>query len=415
MRIARWRRFTRPAAAVFLVAGVIALGSGEPVRAAPARQISGWVPYWDSAEGRASFADPTMAAAFEDISPFFSSANSAGQIATLNPSAMRATIDAARAKALFVLPSITDGTGPGEMAALLADPARRAAHVQGIVDWVAAYGTDGADLDYEGFAFADGRDSWASTRPLWVQFVAELSGALHARGKLLSVTVPPEWGTSSGYWVYAMGQIYPYVDRLRLMVYDWSVGSPGPIAPISWVDDVIAKTHSLIDPTGLGRSRLQLGIPAYGRNWATKTNSSELCPSGALATRSVEQENADALAAAHGVAPTRHSSGELTFTWTETVTGILSTPVTPPPYTPPPTYDGPLAGGFSASAGAQRLGTAGQMVTCTIRHTVYVPDAESAAVRALRAESNGWRGVIVWALGYEDQSFRDALYLVADS
>ena len=39
----------------------------------------------------------------------------------------------------------------------------------------------GLDIDYEQFAFADGRDTWAATRPNWVAFIDELSQRLHAR------------------------------------------------------------------------------------------------------------------------------------------------------------------------------------------------------------------------------------------
>ncbi len=143
---------------------------------------------------------------------------------------------------------------------------------------------DGIDLDYEGFAFTDGHDSWASTQPVWVAFVTELAAALHANGKLLSVTIPPTWlagGVPTGYPVYAQASIAPVVDRLRLMVYDWSVSSPGPISPMSWLNQVIAYSNSAI-PAASDRSKLQLGVPSYGRDWGRQVKSTEICPDGAL-------------------------------------------------------------------------------------------------------------------------------------
>ncbi len=51
------------------------------------------------------------------------------------------------------------------MAGILADPAQRARHVDALVDFAADGDYDGMDIDYEQFAFADGRESWAATRP----------------------------------------------------------------------------------------------------------------------------------------------------------------------------------------------------------------------------------------------------------
>ena len=57
------------------------------------------------------------------------------------------------------------------------------------------------------FAFNQ-RDTWDQIKPNWISFVAELSAALHAQNKLLSVTVPPVWNNgNSGYTVYAQAEI----------------------------------------------------------------------------------------------------------------------------------------------------------------------------------------------------------------
>ena len=134
-----------------------------------------------------------------------------------------------------ILPSITDGSGKGRMAATLASKPKRAEHINSIVQLVLTNGYDGIDLDYETFAFTDGSSSWAATRPNWVAFVSELADALHAEGKLLAVTVPPmydaDYDSSSGYWVYDYAAMGKSVDILRIMAYDYSVGSPGRSHP----------------------------------------------------------------------------------------------------------------------------------------------------------------------------------------
>ncbi len=107
-----------------------------------------------------------------------------------------------------MLPTITDGSGALTMAqAILADPvtpwSARGQHRQPRRCY---RGFDGIDLDYEGFAFSDGRASWRVTTPVWNAFIYELAAKLHANGRLLSVTMPPMWiagGVVTGYTVYA--------------------------------------------------------------------------------------------------------------------------------------------------------------------------------------------------------------------
>ena len=70
------------------------------------------------------------------------------------------------------------GPTPGVMAG---DPRRPGAARHATSTPIAAFAADndfdGIDIDYEQFAFADGRDTWAATRPNWVAFVEELADA----------------------------------------------------------------------------------------------------------------------------------------------------------------------------------------------------------------------------------------------
>src|SRR5207247_1826940 len=94
------------------------------------------------------------------------------------------------------------------------------------------------------------RDLFTDSSPFWftaksaTSVTAQLSQALHAHGKKLTVAVPVMYDatrtSSSGYWVYDYAGIGPYVDRMRIMTYDYSVSRAGPIAPIAWVSRVAA-------------------------------------------------------------------------------------------------------------------------------------------------------------------------------
>ncbi|MEP7048339.1 MAG: glycosyl hydrolase family 18 protein [Ilumatobacteraceae bacterium] len=388
--------------AMVLAASLIVLSACNPNRF-----VSGWVPYWNAPDGRAGFTDPAASSMFKDVSPFFYSALPDGTIGLVGTqSQLKATVDAAHARGISVLPSITDGSGKWVMATvILANTTSRAQHIQNIVDLVTAQGFDGIDLDYEGFAFTDGSASWDSTRPVWVAFVTELAAALHAQGKLLSVTIPPTWLETNvvrGYPVYAPQEIGGVADRVRLMVYDWSVASPGPISPMSWLNLVIAYNDPIIP-----NSKLQLGIPAYGRNWGRKLNTGETCPDGALSTSSIELDKMQGVVDAHpGFAPpTRNVSGEMYFSYDIVVTGYSTVPIAAPPYVPPARVAPTLALAATGDSGglqpALRLTPPSVQLSCTVRHFVYYPDATSIQQHAQAALDAGWSGVVLWALGYE--------------
>jgi spore germination protein YaaH len=394
--------------ASFVAAAMVALTACNPPF------ISGWVPYWSATDGRAAFTDPRVTPMFSDISPFFFSAMPDGTIGLVgSATALNTTVHEAHTRHLTVLPSITDGTGKLVMASLLADPVSRAQHIANIVALTVTYPEiDGVDLDYEGFAFADGHDSWSTTQPLWGAFIYELATALHNNGKLLSVTIPPTWiaaNGETGYPVYDQAFIGAYADRIRLMVYDWSVSSPGPISPITWLNQVIAYSNAALPNY---KSKLQLGIPAYGRNWGRKVYSSEICPDGALSTSSIELQNMQALIDAHpGVTPARDTySGEMYFSYDIVVTGYSTVPIPAPPFVPPPKVAKQVApASDTALQPALRLAPPSELLSCTVRHFVYYPDATAIQQHAQAALDAGWSGVVLWALGYETADVYAAL------
>jgi hypothetical protein len=402
-------RSTRVLVSVALIMGlatVVPVASEPPAARAitPARFVSGWIPNWSSAVVTDGLGALTQGygALFADLSPFgFSAIGPADIVTSGSESTLSAAVTAARANHIPVIPTITDGTGRLIMAGILADDAQRAQHVAAITNLVVSRGYDGIDLDYEGFAFNDGQSSWAATRPNWARFVIELGASLHGNGKLLSVTVPPMWdGGSSGYWVYSWHDrnpqldILPAVDRLRLMVYDWSVGKAGPVSPMSWVNNVLAFVKSAVPADQL--RKVQMGVPTYGRSWASVISGS--CPSGtSLATVGVQMENVGSLLAKPGASVQRDPSGEMKLVYDDVFTGS-GTSAPPPPYVPPPNRSTEVAaansGGLST---AVRLGGA----TCTVRRTVYYPDDTTVVQHAQAAVAAGVSGVVFWAMGYE--------------
>ena len=277
------RRVLLPLLALALVVtGLATLPDAQAEGPTPKRIASGWLPYWMTSPNRPAGVESATQNAdlFSEVSPFWYAATAkagggvkVGFNANFTNAAANSTwaMQQLKGAGLAVLPAIVDGAGKGRLAATLADPALRAQHVADLVTLVTSNGYDGIDLDYEGFAFSDGRDSWAATRPNWTAFVTELGAALDAQGKLLSVTIPPPCtmsgacGDDLGYWVYNLRGIAPAVDRIRIMAYDYSVNGIGPIAPMPWVRAIVQYSASIMDP-----AKLQIGVPTYGRAWTRK-------------------------------------------------------------------------------------------------------------------------------------------------
>jgi HAD superfamily hydrolase (TIGR01509 family) len=358
------------------------LGAGvdEPARPPGPVDLHAWAPYWALDDAVASL--ETRSDLLTELSPFWFEATGVDTIRR-NPNTpvdeANRFLELAAAEDIPLVASILDATGRGEMAAILADPGRRARHVDAVVAFAADGGFAGIDLDYEQFAFADGRDTWRATRPNWVAFVTELADRLHADGRTLTVSVPPVYDAQrtarSGYWVYDYGAIAPVVDRIRVMAYDYSNSSsdPGPIAPLDWVRRIVAGTTAAAgDP-----SKLVLGVPLYGYNWPVATSGD--CPDGRMpGLRTVMARSVDELAQRRNATPVHDdTTGEWSFSYR-------------------------LVAGDGASA-------------CTQTRQVNYVGADGIQQRVELALDAGFAGAALFALGYEDEAVWDTVDAVNEA
>ena len=352
---------------------------GPPPLPPGAVAIDVWAPYWTlvdtlgDVEGRFS--------ELREVSPFWFGARGVSSIAideNSSPQLADSFLARARNSSVRIVPSIRDETSAGVMAAILADPASRTQHVAAIVEFAERLDADGIDLDYEQFAFADGSATWATTSPNWVAFVAELGGELHDDGRTLTVSIPPVYDVAAtgdrGYWVYDHGAIAEHVDAIRIMAYDYSVAEPGPIAPLTWVQDSVDGT-SIAVPERY-HHKLVLGVPSYGTNWVVST--AGVCPASAEGRTGVTARSVEDLAARRGGVPAFDpATGEWSFAYSLTVD------------------DGTTA--------------------CVQNRTVGWVDAEGVAARVEIARRAGWGGVALWALGYEDAEVWQSLVTASHS
>ncbi len=347
----------------------------------PRKILTGWIPYYSiktSLPAAINNAD-----LIKEVMPFwytlkFNGKTSSTVVTDLytpaNPSIpMAQTVGALRNAGFSLIPTITDGTDKGVLAGLLAKPASRTQIVQAITTMVVTNNFDGIDLDFEGFAFVDGNATWNKTAPLWTAFVKELSVALHAQKKILSVSTPyvlDPSGTQKGYYVYAWAAIASSIDRLRIMTYDYSVAKVGPLGPITWTERTLQYAVSVMPA-----SKVYIGIAGYGRDWVTSV--SGVCPAnvasvikGGAKAATFVMRDAQTLAASYGVTPVFNEQfGEMTFSYQKV-------------------YNGTTASGLATS--------------CTASRTAWYQDAKAFALRAALVDKYRLGGIAEWTLGMEE-------------
>ena len=386
----------------------------QPLQAAdkePRKILSGWIPYYSvktvlplvrklpsaapNVAGQPSICDasqygPAENQAIEssylftnkdlmkEVMPFWYSLKSPTVIrddyVSGNPSwPMADTVCLMRRAGLQVIPTMTDGTDKLVLSGYLANAATRATLVKTIVDLVVKNNFDGIDLDYEGFAFVDENTTWSKTAPRWVAFVKELSVALHASNKLLSVSTPYLYNPNEvqkGYFVYAWADIASSIDRLRIMTYDFSVARPGPMGPLSWTEKTIQYAISV-----MSASKVYMGLPGYGRDWITSVNGK--CPTsappgliGGAKAATFKMNYADAKAAIDGAVPIFNEQySEVTYSYKQSYNGLSAT---------------------------------GAATACTVNRTVWYQNARSYADRMALVAKYRIGGAAIWTLGMEE-------------
>ncbi len=377
-----WRRATALIISAGALGAVVATATPLPqpdiAHAASVVDVVAWAPTWDTPDSLTAF--NANSAQMSELTPLFWAARSATIIGKVGNSpvsdAKIAEYKAAAAAAgKPIVATIADGMAARGMQAVIVDPVTRAQHVQALVSFASAGGYSGIELDYEQFAFSDGKATWPVTFDAWGALVKELSEALHAVSKTLSVAVPPIYNSAqdanSGYWVYNYPEMAKYVDRIRVMTYSYSVSSAGPIGPYNWVSSSMDAALAIV-PAG----KLVMGIPAYGNDWVVKTEGT--CPTGVtVAKTTVRTDDATAKAAAKGLKPGWDPvTRERTYTYVDSFSG-----------------NDPK----------------GNFVRCNVTRTAWYLDADAIYERIMLAQAKGLAGVAIWALNYTDSFTWDGI------
>jgi spore germination protein YaaH len=360
----------------------------------PRKILTGWLPYYSMK----TYLPAVLSNAdlIKEIMPFWYTLKYDGTTKkpvvadvykTANPSVpITEPLAALRNAGMTIIPTITDGTDQMVLANLISKPVSRKQVVDAIMATVTSQNYDGIDLDFEGFAFIDPNTTWKATAPNWVLFIKELSAALHAQKKILSVTTPYLFNPAEkqkGYFVYAWADIAAHIDRLRIMTYDYSTSRPGPIGPIAWTEKTVKYAVSIMPA-----SKVYLGLPGYGKDWVTKVEG--VCPSNLakVITPSAKagtflMRDAASIAATYGAVPTYNETfAEVTFSYKREYTGQTSS---------------------------------GLSTTCTASRTAWHQNAQSFSVRAQLIAKYQLGGAAQWVIGQEEPLAMVAIRDVATS
>jgi spore germination protein YaaH len=361
--------------AALLACAVLPAGVWAQTRAPERRQVLGYYVPWDGASWATLEAN---AGQLDVVAAQWVTVDACGRLSSREDQTLK---QFARGRGIRIAPSLLTLSG-GLNTQLLTDPEIRATLLDEIVAYTRDEQYDGFDLDLEGVAAGD--------REAYTGFVAELADRLHARGKFLSLAIPPKErdvtvGWAGAFDYAALGQL---ADLITVMAYEYRgpFSGPGSVAPYDWVERVAAFASR-----EMPAHKVLLGLAFYGYDWNTTSGG----------TRSLTHRQAAALANYYG-AEAQFDGDQRSVTFGYVADGAAAPPaaaVTPLPAhdfvtrTAPPC---PLDQPRPTPVPRPGPGPGPQ------QHEVWIEESASAAARLALAERYGTGGVATWRLGQED-------------
>jgi spore germination protein YaaH len=148
------------------------------------------------------------------------------------------------------------------MSAVLASRDKRRAAVTALAALVDDYGADGVNVDFEGLP--------VGSKAAFVVFIQELAAEV---GEVTIAMPAVDWAGA-----YDYDQLALAADGLFIMGYDYhySGGDPGPVSPLdssaTWGTYGLSWTVDDYQRWGATADKLILGLPLYGVDWPTTSN-----------------------------------------------------------------------------------------------------------------------------------------------
>jgi len=169
-----------------------------------------------------------------------------------------------------------------------------------IADLLAAVNDfDGLQIDFENIPARDA-DTFFS-------FLKDLRRGLPSN-KMFTIALPSRTRKLNDDQ-YDYEKILPYVDRILVMAYDehWSGSKPGSVASMQWCKQVADYSLNVI-----GKEKLIMGLPFYGRSWG------DYNPSRALVYSTTEK-----IIDEHNVKEIRRENGIPVFEYSKNVSIVV--------------------------------------------------------------------------------------------
>lgn len=226
-------------------------------------EASAWLPPWYFTESFSSLKG--YGDLLSTVNPVFYSANSDTSLLDRksNEAEVEEFLEFCDGNSIAVIPTV--GSYSYDVTnSIFSTESSYKSHIENILAEVDKYDYDGIDIDYEQIR-REKKDSY-------INFLRELGVALTEREKILSVTVFPQWGDSVTYeehsdTIYAQELVLigDIADQVRVMTYDYTLQTsptPGPIAPIDWMEEVLQYTLKKVP-----REKVWLGVHLYGYRW----------------------------------------------------------------------------------------------------------------------------------------------------
>ena len=144
---------------------------------------------------------------------------------------------------------------------LLESPSNRQALINNTLNAIKINGYKGVNIDFEGVYYYD--------RSYLTTFMSELYSTLNPQGFYVTMSVPAKTSdspTASWNGAFDYAALAKYSDQVVLMTYDehYPGGTPGAIASIGWVENVLKYAVTVIPKT-----KLLVGTAAYGYDWSS--------------------------------------------------------------------------------------------------------------------------------------------------
>jgi spore germination protein YaaH len=220
--------------------------------------ILGFATYYYSGDASSYNTMTANTSTLDEIATHTYTTDGSGNISGLVPSNQITYANSNNIKTLAMVANNFDGV---IAKILLESSTNRQALINNILNAVKTNGYKGVNIDLEGVYYYD--------RGYLTTFMSELYSTLHPQGFYVSMAVPAKTSdspTASWSGAYDYTALASYADQIILMAYDehYPGGTPGAIASIGWVENVIKYAV-----TAIPREKLLLGTAAYGYDWSS--------------------------------------------------------------------------------------------------------------------------------------------------